>query len=103
MEFTNLLRLGNEAFVSLLRKFGLKLKGLAERPHASELLEKGPRLIERLPGVVAIGVRDGSIANRDVFADAAGTTGELSLGKVPIGEFAVDVISALIASGASCN
>jgi|SRR5260370_40183930 len=28
VEITNLLRLGNEAFVSLLREFGLKFKGL---------------------------------------------------------------------------
>src|SRR5258706_12572532 len=67
VEFTNLLRLGNEAFVSLLREFGLKFKGLVERPHASELLEKGHGLIERLRGVVAISVRDGSIADRDGF------------------------------------
>src|SRR6266576_5298890 len=29
VEFTNLLRLGSEAFVSLLREFGLKLKALS--------------------------------------------------------------------------
>src|SRR5258705_6331743 len=66
VEFTNLLRLGNEAFVSLLREFGLKFKGLVGRPHASELLEKGPGLIERLPGVVAVGLRDGSKARTPV-------------------------------------
>ena len=95
--------LGNEAFVSLLREFGLKLKGLVERPHACELLEKGPSLIERLPGVVAIGVRDGLIADRDGLRrcdrDHRGAIG----GGGASSGIPIDVTGALIASRASCN
>ena len=59
VEFADLLRLGNGGLISPLHKFGVNRHRLFERPSAAELLEKRPEILERFPGVVAIGVRDG--------------------------------------------
>src|SRR6516165_12484898 len=58
VQFADPARLGNEGLIGLPRELGLKLKSLVERAHADELLEEGPGLLERLPGKVAICVRD---------------------------------------------
>ena len=53
------MRVGKEGLESLLGEFGLNLHGLVGRPHNAELFEKRSGLIERLPDLVSIGVRDG--------------------------------------------
>ena len=64
VEFADLLRLGNGGLVSPLHEFGVNRHRLVERPSAAELLDKRPELLERFPGVVAIGVRDGLQGHR---------------------------------------
>src|SRR5947207_14620311 len=59
VESTNLLRLSDKVCISLPCEFGLNLNRLIERPHSHQLLDKGPGLLERLPGVVPVGIRDG--------------------------------------------
>ena len=59
VEFADLLRLGNGGLVSPLHKFAVNRHRLFERAGAAQLLEKRSELLERFPGVVAIGVRNG--------------------------------------------
>src|SRR6266852_3120007 len=66
VEFADLLRLGNKGLISLLCEFGLNLDRLVERPHARELLDKRRGLLKRFPGVIAVGIRDGLNADREV-------------------------------------
>src|SRR6266481_9137960 len=66
VEFTNLLRLSNKGPISLPCEFGLNLNRLVERPHAHELLDKGPGVLEGLLGVVPVGIRDSLNADREV-------------------------------------
>src|SRR3981081_2573847 len=78
VESTNLLRLSNKAPISLPCEFGLDLDRLIERPHAHELLDKGPGLLDRPLGVVPVGIRDSPNADREVLlrrgrADGGGT------------------------------
>ncbi len=44
--------------MNLLQEIGLKLKSLVRRPHARELLEKRPGLLEGFFRAVAIGIRN---------------------------------------------
>src|SRR3981189_3344807 len=67
VESTNLLRLSNKAPISLPCEFGLDLDRLIERPHAHELLDKGPGLLDRPLGVVPVGIRDSLNADREVL------------------------------------
>src|SRR6266566_8341763 len=66
VEFTDPLRLRDKGLISLLGEFGLNLDRLVERPHACELLDKRRGLLERFPGVIAVGIRDGLNADREV-------------------------------------
>src|SRR5216683_3368140 len=74
VEFTNLLRLSDKVRISLPCEFGLNLNRLIERPHSHELLDKGSGVLERLLGVVAVGIRDslntdGTVVRRCDCAD----------------------------------
>ena len=59
VKFANLLRPSDKVRKSLPCEFGLNLNGVVERPHTHELLDKGPVLLQRLPGVVHVGIRNG--------------------------------------------
>src|ERR1700722_6621542 len=59
VKFIKLLRLSDKVRKSLPCEFGLNLNGIVERPHTHELAGKGRALLQRFPGVVHVGIRNG--------------------------------------------
>src|ERR1700692_457699 len=64
LQFVDLLRVGKEVLVSVPGEIALDLHGLAERARAFEPFDIGASLLKRSPGVVAVGIGDGSQADR---------------------------------------
>src|ERR1700712_807152 len=67
VQFADLPRLGYRVLVGPFHEFGLNFHRLVERADAGELLAKRPELLERFPGVVAIGIGDRLQADRRRF------------------------------------
>src|SRR6516225_3778187 len=67
MQLSNPARLRNKGLVTLPREFGLNFKCAGERAGARELFKKTTGLLERLSGVIAIGLRDGLEVDRRGF------------------------------------
>ena len=80
MKFADLLQLGHRILVSPFHEFGLDFHRLVERANTAELLEKRPELLERFPGVVAIGVRDRLQADWRSFGRRVGWRGSAGTG-----------------------
>ena len=72
VKFTNLLRPSDKVRKSLPCEFGLNLNGVVERPHTHELLYKGPALLQRLPGVVHVDIRNGLNADGTIVRGCSG-------------------------------